>query len=96
MALVKKMTQNLSGESQIDGKTVVSMTATLSTDGNSDYVNQSVQAPELYAKNKKEIRKDIAEFQDFIYEQQDALAAVQGEEEAQAGDSTTTAEDASK
>lgn len=75
MALVKNRTTNLSGESKINGTTVVSMSATLSTAGDSDYVNQQVHAPELYAANKREIRKDIAEFQDYVYEQQDAIAA---------------------
>ena len=91
MALVKNRTTNLSGESKINGTTVVSMSATLSTAGDSDYVNQQVHAPELYVANKREIRKDIAEFQDYVYEQQDAIAAEVAEDEAAKTEETKVA-----
>lgn len=73
--LKKTKSTSLTGESQIGGKTVVRMTANLSTDGGNDYINQSVTDVELYNANKQEVRKDIAEFQQYIFAQQDAIDA---------------------
>lgn len=75
MALRKTKSTSLSGDSIINGTTVVHMTASLSTNGGSYYVNQSVQNVDLYNANKNQVRKDIAAFQDYVYEQQDAIDA---------------------
>ncbi|MCD5422993.1 hypothetical protein [Limosilactobacillus fermentum] len=75
MALSKTKSTSLTGESKIDGVTVVRMTASLSTSGGSDYVNQSVLDIDRYNGYKKEVRKDIADFQEYVYEQQDAIDA---------------------
>ena len=80
MALSKTKSTSLTGESKIDGITVVRMTASLSTNGGSDYVNQSVLDIDRYNGNKKEVRKDIAAFQEYVYEQQDAIDAEIAEE----------------
>ena len=89
MALIKNRTTSLTGESKINGVTVMRMSASLSTEGGgNDYANQSVVDTDLYNANKKEVRKDIADFQEYIYEQQDAIDA-----EVQAGkqeEATTT------
>lgn len=73
MALQKTKSISLTGESKIDGVTVVRMTASLSTTEGSDYVNQSVLDTDRYNSNKTEVRKDIEEFQEYVYEQQDAI-----------------------
>lgn len=74
MALEKSKSMTLTGVSKVGNDIVVSLTANLSTDLNSsDYVNQSVRNPALYAKNKREVRKDISEFQDYVYDQQDLI-----------------------
>lgn len=75
MALRKIKATSLTGESVINGTVVVRMTANLSTNGGTDYVNQSVQNTDLYTANKKDVRKDIADFQQYIYDQQDAIDA---------------------
>ena len=80
MALHKTKSTSLTGESIIDGVTVVRMTASLSTNGGSDYVNQSVLNVYKYNANKRDVRKDIATFQDYVYEQQDAIDAELAEE----------------
>ena len=77
-----------SGESKIDGVTVVRMTASLSTNGGSDYVNQSVLDIDRYNSNKKEVRKDIAAFQEYVYEQQDAIDAEIAEDNKQAAEAS--------
>lgn len=82
MSLRKSKSTSLSGESVINGTTVVRMTASLSTNGGSDSVNQYVQNVDLYNANKREVRKDISAFQDYVYEQQDAIdAEVEAEKE---------------
>lgn len=80
MTLHKTKSTSLTGESIIDGVTVVRMTASLSTNGGSDYVNQSVLNVDKYNANKRDVRKDIATFQDYVYEQQDAIDAELAEE----------------
>ena len=92
MSLRKSKSTSLSGESVINGTTVVSMTASLSTNGGSDSVNQYVQNVDLYNANKREVRKDISAFQDYVYEQQDAIdAEVEAEKET-----TDSADDKAK
>ena len=82
MSLRKSKSTSLSGESIINGTTVVRMTASLSTSGGSDSVNQYIQNVDLYNANKREVRKDISAFQDYVYEQQDAIdAEVEAEKE---------------
>ena len=75
MALRKTKSTSLTGESVINGTTVVRMTTSLSTSGGSDSVNQYVQNVDLYNANKRDVRKDISAFQEYVYEQQDAIDA---------------------
>lgn len=75
MALRKIKSTSLTGESVINGTTVVRMTASLSMSGGSDSVNQYVQNVDLYNANKRDVRKDISAFQEYVYEQQDAIDA---------------------
>lgn len=91
MSLRKSKSTSLSGESVINGTTVVRMTASLSTSGGSDSVNQYIQNVDLYNANKREVRKDISAFQDYVYEQQDAIDA-----EVEAEKETTDSADAKK
>lgn len=88
MALSKTKSTSLTGESKIDGVTVVRMTASLSTNGGSDYVNQSVLDIDRYNSNKQEVRKDIAAFQEYVYEQQDAIDAEIAEDNKQAAEAS--------
>ena len=89
--LKKTKSTSLTGESQINGTTVVRMTASLSTEGGSDYVNQSVTNVTLYNANKREVRKDIADFQNYVFEQQDAIdAEIAADEQAGATGGTST------
>ncbi|NMV57061.1 hypothetical protein FOL87_00165 [Lactobacillus reuteri] len=75
MALQKTKSISLEGKSMVNGTVVVRMTASLSTTGSTDSVNQYVQNVDLYNANKRDVRKDISEFQDYVYEQQDAIDA---------------------
>lgn len=90
MALSKTKSTSLTGESKIDGVTVVRMTASLSTNGGSDYVNQSALDIDRYNEYKKDVRKDIAEFQEYVYEQQDAIdAEIAADKKPEAADQGT-------
>lgn len=90
MSLRKSKSTSLSGESVINGTTVVRMTASLSTNGGSDSVNQYVQNVDLYNANKREVRKDISAFQDYVYEQQDAIdAEIAADKKSEAADQET-------
>lgn len=90
MSLRKSKSTSLSGESVINGTTVVRMTASLSTNGGSDSVNQYVQNVDLYNANKREVRKDISAFQDYVYEQQDAIdAEIAADKKSEATDQET-------
>lgn len=79
LELTKNIT--LSGMSKINGQVVVYMTANLSTDGSSsNNVSKNISNRELYDANKTEVRKDMADFDDMVYAQEDELVGGQVDE----------------
>ena len=67
----------LTGISKIDGVQVVYMTATISSDGGSGAnINETITNQELYNANKAQVRADIAEFKNKVYEVEDELTKV--------------------
>ena len=67
-------TINLNGESKIGGQVVANMYATLSTTGTgNENINKTILNQELYNANKSEVRKDMRDFEDLVYEEQDKL-----------------------
>lgn len=71
-------TINISGNSMIDGQSVVYMSASLSTDGNTnECINKNIQNQALYDSNKELVRKDMRDFEDLVYEEQDKLDTVE-------------------
>ncbi|MCR1851126.1 hypothetical protein [Paraclostridium sordellii] len=69
-------TITISGTSTIDGQIVVYMSASLSTDGTTqENLSKTVQNQEVYNKNKEAIRKDMRDFEDLVYAEQDKLTA---------------------
>lgn len=76
MALTIKKSTSLQGQSIIDGQVVVYLSASISTEslGNSS-VSQYIQNQELYAANKAACRADIAEFQNAVFDEEDAMMA---------------------
>lgn len=72
-----KQNITLNGISKIDGVQVVYMTATISSDGGSGAnVNETITNQELYNANKAQVRADIAEFKNKVYEVEDELTKV--------------------
>lgn len=76
MALKITKSTSLQGQSVVDGQTVIYLSASISIEnlGNST-VSQSIQNQELYAANKAACRADIAEFQNTVFEEEDAMMA---------------------
>lgn len=66
-------TINLSGNSMINDKPVVYMQANVSTDGGATSHSSSIQDKELYEANKVECRKDMAAFDQMVYEIEDSI-----------------------
>lgn len=64
----------LNGVSKIDGQAVAYMSANISTDGaGSSNVNKSISNKDLYDMNKTQVRKDMAEFEEKVYQLEDEL-----------------------
>ena len=69
-------TISVNGSSEIDGQVVVYMSASLSTTGTgSENISKTINNQELYNANKSEVRKDMREFEDLVYAEQDRLDA---------------------
>lgn len=67
-------TISINGESKIGGTIVANMYATLSTTGvGNENINKTILNQELYNSNKAEVRKDMIDFEDLIYCEQDKL-----------------------
>lgn len=72
--LVLNKNITLNGVSQINGQSVVYMSASLSTDNSSSSnVNKSISNQELYNANKAQVRQDMADFEDAVYRVEDEL-----------------------
>lgn len=65
----------LTGYSEINGQNVVQLTASIPSDTGVGNINQYVQNSELYEANKTQVRKDVREFTDLVYEIEDEMAA---------------------
>lgn len=65
----------INGTSTIEGQIVVYMNASLSTDGSTNAsINKNISNQELYSLNKDEVRKDMRDFEDLVFEEQDKLS----------------------
>ncbi|MBZ6007314.1 hypothetical protein K1514_15585 [Paraclostridium bifermentans] len=68
-------TITINGSSVVDGQIVVYMNASLSTDGTSnENINKNIQNQELYSNNKDAVRKDMRDFEDLVFAEQDKLS----------------------
>lgn len=86
MALKTNKSISLTGTSTIGDVQVAYLNATIDQEGNgANTVNQSIQNQALYDANKKEVRADIAKFQQLLYDTEDSLTS-----EKKGTDSSTT------
>lgn len=72
-------TTNLQGTSKIDNTIVVIMNAQITDKGTAD-VTKTIVNKDIYNANKTECRKDIAEFEDKVYELEDSISNATEEE----------------
>lgn len=81
MALNINKAISITGESQINGRQVVFLSASVTTDsaGNTN-INQSITDQNLYRQNRAECRKDIDEFQEKVWTVEDELLNEVGEQ----------------
>ena len=61
------------GTVKVGDKTVMSLYAEVSTNGGNDRISQSIQDKDEFNRNKKEIRAQVAEFQNAVWEMQDSI-----------------------
>lgn len=67
-------TITISGYSEIDGVQVAYMSASLNTPNFSDCsINKNIMNREAYEANKTQVRQDMADFEDKVFEEQDKL-----------------------
>lgn len=80
MALETKKSISITGESKINGKQVIYLSANVTTDnaGNSN-ISQQIMDQELYKQNRVECRKDIDDFQAKVWAVEDDLLSDSGQ-----------------
>ncbi len=71
--LKKEKTLNLTGRSLINDTDVVHFDARLSSTGGTTTINTYVNNQELYEKNRREVRKDMSDFRQYVFDQEDEL-----------------------
>ena len=65
----------ISGQSIISGKAIAYYSASINKESGSTTINSNVSDYELYDANKVEVRKDLADFTDAVYAEEDRLAS---------------------
>lgn len=63
----------LTGNSMVNDKPVVYMQANISSDGGTTSHSSSIQDKTLYEPHKVECRKDMADFDQMVYEIEDSI-----------------------
>lgn len=63
----------LTGRSLVNGTDVVRFDARLSSTGGTTTINTYVNDQELYEKNRREVRKDMNDFRQYVFDQEDEL-----------------------
>ena len=65
----------ISGQSIINEKVIAYYSASINKESGSTSINSNVSDQELYDANKTEVRKDLADFTDVVYAEEDRLAS---------------------
>lgn len=74
--LKTKKSISLLGNSVVDGVVIATFSANVYDDGTgNDSINTYINDQTLYAEHKKEVRADLAEFQNLVWDEQDKVAA---------------------
>ena len=75
LTINKSLTAN--GTIKVEDKIAMSLFAEISTNGGNDRITQSIQDKDVFNKNKKEIRAQVAAFQETVWEMQDSISEEQ-------------------
>lgn len=75
LTINKSLTAN--GTIKVEDKIAMSLFAEISTNGGNDRITQSIQDKDAFNKNKKEIRAQVAAFQETVWEMQDSISEKQ-------------------
>lgn len=65
----------ISGQSIIDGKAIAYYNASINKESGSTSINSNVSDQRAYDANKAEVRKDLADFTNAVYAEEDRLAS---------------------
>lgn len=71
--LKKEKSLNLTGRSFVDDTEVAHFDARLSSNGGATTINTYINNQELYEKNRREVRKDMSDFRQYVFDQEDEL-----------------------
>lgn len=71
--LKKEKSISLSGRSFIGETEVARFDARLSSTGSTTSINTYINNQELYEKNRKDVRKDMNDFRQYVFDQEDEL-----------------------
>lgn len=63
----------ISGQSIISDKPIAYFSASINKDNGSTSINSNVSDQKLYGENKTEVRKDLADFTNAVYAEEDRL-----------------------
>ena len=65
----------ISGQSIISDKSIAYFSASINKENGSTSINSNVSDQKLYDANKVEVRKDLADFTNAVYAEEDRLAS---------------------
>ncbi|MGL9995076.1 hypothetical protein IGJ41_000312 [Enterococcus sp. DIV1537a] len=64
----------LTGEAKVDEQVVIGLSATIRDGERDSYISQNIYNSELYQKNRISLRKEINEFQERVWSEEDSLS----------------------
>ena len=71
--LKTKSVLSINGESKIEDQNVVYMTATINSDETGTSISKTIINKELYNANKDDVRKEMNEFENYVYNMEGVL-----------------------
>ena len=71
--LKTKAVLSINGESKIEDENVVYMTATINSDETGTSISKTIINKELYNANKDDVRKEMNEFENYVYNMEGVL-----------------------
>lgn len=76
-----RKTVDMRADYEVDGARVVEFSSRINEQGISNGVSQSIRDQELFNEHRNDIRRASRDFEDKVWEEEDRIAASNGEEE---------------